>query len=496
MPWPVTTNPLNFREAEDWFRQRVPVTPDEWDRLELHHRRRAFKIAGVSQADMIAQMHGMIDDGIREGISYDEYSDRMLESLETQWGGSVRNPSGRLETILRNAHQNAYNAGRYYQMTDPGVMQARPYWQYDALLDDTTTDICRERDGIIREATDDFWVRNFPPLHHRCRSSVRSVSRREAEAAGGETARALQKNPATGWGYRPDRDEWDPDISNYPPELQDAWKRKFGEEAPPDPGRPERTEGDALTLDDPALRDLTSRLDAWIEEDDLRSVLDNYKPIFADDPDARITLNNSINEWANTFSDSDYQGRLRQAFRAWRRGDPDSLPDSLRGVYSDVDVIMASRAARWQRRADELGIDPPKSFRVHRGALGDVFVDDVAKGWEGSSPGDIIRARTWNMSSWSMDPAGAEHFLNLDAEADGVLFQGDVPFADTFADMFVDDGVFVAQYAFEREVIVASDEDSPVRMRVEDVRVQLDGRTYGYDERDTFLQAWRKKRGK
>ena len=34
------------------------------------------------------------------------------------------------DLIFRTNIQTAYNVGHYEQMTDPGVMKLRPYWQY------------------------------------------------------------------------------------------------------------------------------------------------------------------------------------------------------------------------------------------------------------------------------------------------------------------------------------------------------------------------------
>lgn len=502
MPWPITSDPVRFEQAEEWFRARVPMTPSAYDALGQKWKRRAFKISGISQLALVSEVQDLIERGIAEGASLRDYRETMLERLTQEWGGTVKNPSARLDTIIRNAHQSAYNAGRYGQMTKPSMMRVKPFWQYDAVVDEDTTTICRERNGVIRPATDDFWARNFPPLHHRCRATVKALTKKQAERAGGVTEGAVYENePQRGWGYTPDRDEWNPDLSKYPKPLRDAWTRKFGEApAEPEPEQPdvEPLQNDprrVMNINDPKIRDLIASLDKRVDDGDLRSILDEYKPIIGDDPDVRMALSSNMNEWVNTFSNADYQGDLRKAYRAYRRGEGrDSLPENLRGVYDDVETIAGTRADRWQRRAEQLGIEPPTHFRLHRGARGDIFVDDIADAWANQQAGDMTRARSWNMASWSMDPKGAEHFVNLKDE-DGVLFSADVPIEDTFADALVDDGTFVAQYMFEREVIVASDEDSPVRMAVEDARVKLDGRIYSYAEREDFLAAYRARRG-
>lgn len=42
-------------------------------------------------------------------------------------------------------------------------------WKYTAIRDGKTCPRCRQRDGIVADKNDDFWVFNVPPLHYRCR---------------------------------------------------------------------------------------------------------------------------------------------------------------------------------------------------------------------------------------------------------------------------------------------------------------------------------------
>ena len=48
-----------------------------------------------------------------------------------------------------------------------------PMLEYDAVMDNNTSDLCRGFDGILRPVNDDFWNQFYPPNHFGCRSSVR-----------------------------------------------------------------------------------------------------------------------------------------------------------------------------------------------------------------------------------------------------------------------------------------------------------------------------------
>lgn len=71
-------------------------------------------------------------------------------------------------TIFRTNVQSAYNAGAYQQRNDPAVRKRRPFWQFRAIQDARTSDLCRPLDGIVRPADDPWWKTHTPPLHHQC----------------------------------------------------------------------------------------------------------------------------------------------------------------------------------------------------------------------------------------------------------------------------------------------------------------------------------------
>lgn len=80
----------------------------------------------------------------------------------------------RLENIARTESVAAYNQGRL------AAFRANPYVsavQFSAILDNRTTDICRDRDGLIMALTDPRLLGNTPPLHFQCRSTLVPITR-------------------------------------------------------------------------------------------------------------------------------------------------------------------------------------------------------------------------------------------------------------------------------------------------------------------------------
>lgn len=221
MVWDVTADPTKSEEAIAWFRARVPMLESEWEALTEAAKRHAFKVAGATRIDMVADVMRAIESALENGDSLEDFKSAVGDMLTSQWGGSVDDPPWRLETIFRTNTQSAYAAGRHKQMSDPVVKKHRPYWMFDAVIDRGTTDICKELHGTIVAQDDPWWNGRFPPCHFNCRSSVRSLRKSQAEARGITTSPPTIKADE-GFGQRPAIGEWEPDPDDYPQELRPA----------------------------------------------------------------------------------------------------------------------------------------------------------------------------------------------------------------------------------------------------------------------------------
>jgi SPP1 gp7 family putative phage head morphogenesis protein len=221
---------VQFTEAVGWFRSRIPMTDDEYNKLELNARRRAFTVSGVANLDLVDTTMSEIQKALELGTGLAEFKTAVSDKLRAAWGDKATRSAGyRMETIFRTNIQQAYGAGRYDQLTNPDVLAARPFWMYDAIMDSRTSGICSSLNGTVRPADDDWWNGHIPPLHHMCRSGLRSLTRSGAEARG------ITQNPPSitasdGFGQRPGVEEWEPDWSKYDPETLQTYRTKLREQ--------------------------------------------------------------------------------------------------------------------------------------------------------------------------------------------------------------------------------------------------------------------------
>ena len=136
-------------------------------------RAKAFWVSGVTDQRILADVRQALLQGVSNGDTLTEIMDRLrtifAPYVEESRGenGELLNPS-RLETIVRTNLIDVYNQGRLVQGE-----QAEEYlegWQYSAILDTRTTEVCRHLDGKVFEAGDKRVHALRPPRHFNCRS--------------------------------------------------------------------------------------------------------------------------------------------------------------------------------------------------------------------------------------------------------------------------------------------------------------------------------------
>ena len=228
MTWRVGSQPAQFEQAVAWFRQRVPMTPAQYAAASASAKRQAFTVAGVTQLDMVHDVWAALDSAIANGTTLDDFKAAIGGRLARVWGGD--NPS-RLETIFRTNVQSAYSAGRYAQISDPDIVQSRPYWMYDSVLDSRTSSLCKGLNGTVLPHDHEFWGSHIPPLHFRCRSGLRSLTTEQAQAKG-ITENPSEEAPSEGFGLPPSMLEWQPNPQKYPSELWDILEIQRMESSP------------------------------------------------------------------------------------------------------------------------------------------------------------------------------------------------------------------------------------------------------------------------
>lgn len=217
-------DPGRFAEAVAAWKAKKPTLAADFDKLTQQQRQRAFTVAGVAQASILADVWKALDKAVADGTTFADFKKDVATKLTAAWGGP--NPA-RLETIFRTNVQTAYIHGRYAAMTQPLTLKRRPFWKYSAIKDSRTTSICSALDGKVLPADSDFWNTHIPPLHFSCRSQIIALTAAQAEAAGVSEPPEVQADD--GFGLAPGRggDELKPDLSTLPAPLAAVVEKKL-----------------------------------------------------------------------------------------------------------------------------------------------------------------------------------------------------------------------------------------------------------------------------
>lgn len=139
----------------------------------------SMQIANVVDSETLNAVNQVLTNSIK----YDKTLKETIEALETDTklvsllpevdaAGRAVNIPARLENIARTNNSTAVNEGRMALFGKPefkGYIQA---YEYSAILDSRTTDVCQSLHGKIRKD----WAERTPPNHYQCRSILVPVT--------------------------------------------------------------------------------------------------------------------------------------------------------------------------------------------------------------------------------------------------------------------------------------------------------------------------------
>lgn len=197
--WEVVAEPVAPDAAIAFWRAKSAMTEQEALALAEGERWRAFWVGGLTRHDQIQCVYDAFLKSLEHGETIADFKGRIADVIQSQGWTDYR-----VETIFRTNMQQAYSAGRYARMQ--GVKNARPYWQYLAIMDKRV----RPGHAILHEkvypADHEFWNSNYPPNGFRCRCTVVTLSERQIKKQDLTVEKAMPqpgvwKDPKTGMEY-------------------------------------------------------------------------------------------------------------------------------------------------------------------------------------------------------------------------------------------------------------------------------------------------------
>lgn len=168
---------LPWDDALQAFQERVPTRKNELQRLLKAYAQRSDEARKLALESIQRYVKASLATHIRDGGTYTDFAQDIEDGRESL-GMTVDDPSY-LKMVFRTNVQSAYGAGRFRAITDPEVIEERPYVQYRTVGDARVRDTHALLDRCIFHAESPEWRRVAPPNSYNCRCSMVSLSEDE-----------------------------------------------------------------------------------------------------------------------------------------------------------------------------------------------------------------------------------------------------------------------------------------------------------------------------
>ncbi len=213
---------LPFVEAIVMLRDRLKLTPEQFESLDAQARSRAFRVAGIWNMQMLADIHAALTASVERGETARDFRLALPQTAE-QRGWTGENPWHASVVHFQNFAM-AHAAGRLGEYTDYGVES----WRFVSTGE--SCPICQPLIGKVFRMSD---RRYYPPLHFWCDCEEEPVF--EGEALPGEIGDSADvANPALdAERSRQSGFKWDPgqytnlepvDLARFPEPLRAAFE--------------------------------------------------------------------------------------------------------------------------------------------------------------------------------------------------------------------------------------------------------------------------------
>jgi uncharacterized protein with gpF-like domain len=173
---------IEFTEALDYLSEKTNLDTDSYIEGQGIVQDVAFTVA-AAKGQLLQDIRDAMDRSISNGESIDKFLKRfnnIAASYTDDWplkGGNA----WRGALIYQQNIRQAYNAGRYQQMTQPDVVKLRPYWQWKHGNSEAPRLTHLALDGKVFPADS---LPFFPPAGFNCSCSVFSLSERDLTRKG------------------------------------------------------------------------------------------------------------------------------------------------------------------------------------------------------------------------------------------------------------------------------------------------------------------------
>jgi uncharacterized protein with gpF-like domain len=212
-------------EAIRFLEKKINVPTEKWDDLKWGEHAHAFTAAHSAEANILDDIHGLLNKAISSGESYETWRKGMLEAMDKKgwYGGNghtkddTKYINWRLRVIYDTNMSTAYQAAQYRKQLQDA--EGRPVWVYKSKVfgDNRRQEHIALHNKAFRY-DDPFWDTYYPPNGWGCQCYVTTKS----EAGAGREGIAVKDSAGTDlpeidptWAYNPGREALAANFNKY-----------------------------------------------------------------------------------------------------------------------------------------------------------------------------------------------------------------------------------------------------------------------------------------
>lgn len=178
----IAPEPQAFKEAIDYFQDKVRLPTRTWTDLWEGMHARAFVVAGAVKDQLLADFQEAIAKALKDGTTLAEFR-KDFDRIVAKHGWSYNGTRGWRSRVIYNTNlRMAYSAGRWQQIQRQ--KDRRLYVRYVAILDHRTRPEHQQWHDTVLPADHEFWASHAPPNGWNCRCSLQSLSERDVKRHG------------------------------------------------------------------------------------------------------------------------------------------------------------------------------------------------------------------------------------------------------------------------------------------------------------------------
>lgn len=165
---------MKFEEAIKSFLDKMPVLYDTIEEVTEDVRANFIWLKKSNDLEITTRLFDSMKKSLENGTTFKQWVKDCEEAINKAGLGKQ---GYYLENVYRTNMMTQYSIGNFKQQME--VVEDYPYWEYSAIEDNRTSNICRQLDGVVKRYDDSFWSAYYPPNHFHCRSTVISRNKEE-----------------------------------------------------------------------------------------------------------------------------------------------------------------------------------------------------------------------------------------------------------------------------------------------------------------------------